>query len=201
MPSRPAQRQPRLHNPAEILGQAARRWQVPVWALVGVKLSETGSDPHASNPFQFEPGTARSYGVDTNSLASSANGAAHLLHDYYGRYHNWDSVFEAYNGGPGAVGKGYAYNTAHVRSKLAEFGVAGKSDAAMLGLFGGKANLGSVPQGTASPSSSPASPSSGPSGLGGELLHIGLVGALVLGGATMIGLGTTRMLGSARAAK
>jgi hypothetical protein len=36
---------------------------------------------------------------------------------------------------------------------------------------------------------------------GSELLHIGLVGALVLGGATMIGLGATRMLGTAQAPK
>lgn len=34
-------------------------------------------------------------------------------------------------------------------------------------------------------------------GFGEQLMHIGLVGALVLGGAAMIGLGTTRLLGSA----
>lgn len=52
--------------------------------------------------------------------------------------------------------------------------------------------------GTASPSPRPReSSSSGSSGFGGDLLHIGLVGALVLGGVGMIGLGTTRMLGTA----
>jgi hypothetical protein len=43
----------------------------------------------------------------------------------------------------------------------------------------------------------PSSSSSSSSGLGGDLMHIGLVGVLVLGGAAMIGLGATRILGTA----
>jgi hypothetical protein len=39
--------------------------------------------------------------------------------------------------------------------------------------------------------------SGGPGGFAGDLLHIGLVAVLVLGGGAMIGLGTTRLLGTA----
>lgn len=42
---------------------------------------------------------------------------------------------------------------------------------------------------------------SGPGGFAGDLLNIGLVGVLVLGGAGMVLLGTTRMLGTGRAAQ
>jgi hypothetical protein len=38
--------------------------------------------------------------------------------------------------------------------------------------------------------------SNSPGGFGADLMHIGLVGALVLGGAGMVGLGMTRMLGT-----
>lgn len=44
--------------------------------------------------------------------------------------------------------------------------------------------------------SSPPESSSG--GLGGDLMHVGLVGALVLGGAGLVGLGVTRVFGSAQ---
>ncbi len=54
-----------------------------------------------------------------------------------------------------------------------------------------------------SPSSrrSPAPPAQGSSGFGGELIHIGLTGLLVLGGAGLVGLGVTRMMGSAAAGR
>jgi hypothetical protein len=41
---------------------------------------------------------------------------------------------------------------------------------------------------------------SGPGGFAGDLLNIGLVATFVLGGAALIGLGTTRMLGTAKGA-
>lgn len=55
------------------------------------------------------------------------------------------------------------------------------------------------PRESASTSSSPSPSFSSPGGFSGELMHIGLVAALVLGGVAMIGLGTTRMLGTAKA--
>lgn len=42
--------------------------------------------------------------------------------------------------------------------------------------------------------------SSGPGGLAGDLMHIGLVATLVLGGAAMVGLGVTRFFGTGRTA-
>ena len=54
---------------------------------------------------------------------------------------------------------------------------------------------------SASPHSRAPAPSSSSGGgnFGDQLLHIGLVGVLVLGGAGMIGLGAQRMLGTAQA--
>jgi hypothetical protein len=43
-----------------------------------------------------------------------------------------------------------------------------------------------------------SSSSSGSGGFGGDLMEIGLVGVFVLGGAAMVALGTTRMLGTAK---
>ncbi len=111
-------------TPAQIMADAARRWNVPLWALVGVKLSESGSATSFDNLFELEPATASSLGVkDTSNWSESANGAARLLSEYHHQFGTWNAAFEAYNGGPGAVGRGYAYDEAHVKSKLAEFGV------------------------------------------------------------------------------
>jgi membrane-bound lytic murein transglycosylase B len=46
----------------------------------------------------------------------------------------------------------------------------------------------------------PTAPSTAPGGFAGDLMHIGLVAVLVLGGGAMIGLGTTRLLGTAKGA-
>jgi hypothetical protein len=46
----------------------------------------------------------------------------------------------------------------------------------------------------------PETSSSGPGGLAGDLMHIGLVATLVLGGTAMVGLGVTRFMGSAKGA-
>jgi membrane-bound lytic murein transglycosylase B len=43
-----------------------------------------------------------------------------------------------------------------------------------------------------------SSSSSAPNGFGGALMEFGLVGLFVLGGAAMVGLGATRMLGTAK---
>lgn len=47
------------------------------------------------------------------------------------------------------------------------------------------------------PSANSAGGSSGPSSFAGDLMHIGLVATLVLGGAAMIGVGVTRVFGTA----
>jgi hypothetical protein len=53
------------------------------------------------------------------------------------------------------------------------------------------------PPATRSPAPAASSSSSG-GGLGGTLLEVGLVGALVLGGAGLVGLGVTRVFGAAQ---
>jgi hypothetical protein len=104
--------------------RAAKKYKVPVWVLVGVKLMETGSSATAANPFQFEPGTAAQAGVrNVNDPYESAEGAAKLLHGYKRKFGSWNAAFEAYNGGPGAVGRGVAYTQADVEAKLHEFGL------------------------------------------------------------------------------
>lgn len=55
-------------------------------------------------------------------------------------------------------------------------------------------------QGQPAPSEPGEAGEQGSAGLSGDLMHFGLVGVLVLGGGAMIGLGATRMLGSARGA-
>lgn len=105
------------------LYRAAKRWRVPLWLLVGVKLAETGSGvgigdestAGAQGPFQFIPETARTYHVNVNSWQSSANGAAHYLHDLYREHGSWDAALQAYSGG--------GYGVSHVEGKLGEFGL------------------------------------------------------------------------------
>jgi hypothetical protein len=46
----------------------------------------------------------------------------------------------------------------------------------------------------------PEPSSAGPGGFGGDLMHIGLVATLVIGGTAMVGLGVTRIFGTARGA-
>jgi hypothetical protein len=45
------------------------------------------------------------------------------LAGYHRKFGSWGAAFEAYNGGPGAVGGGYAYSQKQVEAKLAEFGL------------------------------------------------------------------------------
>jgi hypothetical protein len=99
---------PRLTKP-QILAAAARKWHVPLWVLYGVWGIEStfGEDPAAQHPnsaeaegdFQFIPGTAAAYGVNVNSFASSANGAAHYLHDLKKERGSWAAAIEGYGGG------------------------------------------------------------------------------------------------------
>jgi hypothetical protein len=52
-----------------------------------------------------------------------------------------------------------------------------------------------------SPAPAPASTSGGGSSIGGDFLRFGLVAVLVIGGTALIGLGTTRVLGTAQSAR
>jgi hypothetical protein len=121
--TRNARRRSASSNAATVLQEAAKRNGVPLWALVGVKLSEDGTSTSAQGGFGIEPATQKSLGIKSlSNFAEVADGAARLLASYHKQFGSWSRAFEAYNGGPGAVGQGYAYNEAHVLAKLAEFG-------------------------------------------------------------------------------
>jgi hypothetical protein len=87
---------------------AAKKWHVPFWLLWGVKVIETGptgtgigqvSSAGAEGPFQFIPETAAAYHVNVGSFQSSANGAAHYLHDLKKQYGSWNEALAHYSGG------------------------------------------------------------------------------------------------------
>jgi hypothetical protein len=87
---------------------AAKKWHVPYWLLWGVKVIETGptgtgigqvSSAGAEGPFQFIPETAAAYHVNVGSFQSSANGAAHYLHDLKKQYGSWNEALAHYSGG------------------------------------------------------------------------------------------------------
>jgi hypothetical protein len=120
---------------------AAKKYHVPYWLLWGVKVIETGpkgtgigavSSAGAEGPFQFIPETAAAYHVNVNSFQSSANGAAHYLHDLYKQYGNWNDALAHYSGG------GYGLST--VKHETAASGVpvgtSGHSQLVGLGLPG-----------------------------------------------------------------
>lgn len=117
-------------NNVSIVAAAARRYRVPLWVLVGVKLQETGRDsgiePNgkgrlnaegsgAAGPFQFIPSTAAQYHVNVNDFASSAYGASHYLSDLHRQLGSWDAALRAYSGG--------GYGEAQIRSQAATVGI------------------------------------------------------------------------------
>lgn len=89
---------------------AAAKWHVPVDVLWGVAGMEStfGSNPSTSStgaqgPFQFEPETAKQYGLkNPQDFNASADAAAHYLHDLYNQHgHSWDAAVRGYGGGYG----------------------------------------------------------------------------------------------------
>lgn len=109
---------------AQIIAAAAKKWHVPLWVMYGVWGIETGfggaskhpttSSAGAEGPFQFIPSTAAAYNVDVTNFASSANGAAHYLHDLKKQTGSWNGAIEGYGGG---------YTASDVKAKAAEKGV------------------------------------------------------------------------------
>ena len=58
----------------------------------------------AEGPFQFDPPTAKQYGVDTTSLSSSAEGAGRYMRDLLKKYNgDYAKALGAYNWGPGMI--------------------------------------------------------------------------------------------------
>jgi soluble lytic murein transglycosylase-like protein len=92
------------------LVRASARWNVPVELLAAQLYAESNFNPFAVSPTgaqglaQFEPGTARAYGLsDPFDGAASIDAQAHLMHDLLARYKTAALALAAYNAGPGAV--------------------------------------------------------------------------------------------------
>ncbi len=92
-----------------VVSAAAARRGVDVGILQGIYGAESNFGHHAGRssagamgPFQFMPGTAAQYGVDVNSLASSADGAARYMARLVQHYHgDIKKAVAAYNWGEG----------------------------------------------------------------------------------------------------
>lgn len=90
-----------------------KRYGLPKNLLTALSMQESRGNVNAISPdgargtMQFMPGTAKQYGVDVRSIASSADGAARYLRDLLKRYDN-DIVkaLTAYHSGEGNVNKG-----------------------------------------------------------------------------------------------
>ena len=104
-----------------VLGQAAKydyaglekRYGLPKNLLAALSMQESRGNVNAISPvgargtMQFMPATAKQYGVDVRSVASSADGAARYLRDLLKRYdNNIVKALTAYHSGEGNVNKG-----------------------------------------------------------------------------------------------
>jgi hypothetical protein len=89
-----------------VVTEAAQKYGIPpeiLWGLYGTETSfghnVSRSSAGAEGPFQFEPATARSMGVNPHDFKSAAFGAARYLSQYKGR--GIGGMLSAYNAGPG----------------------------------------------------------------------------------------------------
>lgn len=104
-----------------VLSQAAKydysglekRYGLPKNLLAALSMQESRGNVNAISPvgargtMQFMPATAKQYGVDVRSVASSADGAARYLRDLLKRYdNNIVKALTAYHSGEGNVNKG-----------------------------------------------------------------------------------------------
>ena len=103
-----------------IIESALLREELPV-ELRALPIIESALSPTAVSPmgavglWQFMPTTAKSYGLEVNSLVDerrdpvrSTEAACRYLKDLYSIYNNWTLAIAAYNCGPGNVNKAIA---------------------------------------------------------------------------------------------
>ena len=90
-----------------------KRYGLPKNLLAALSMQESRGNVNAISPvgargtMQFMPGTAKQYGVDVRSVASSADGAARYLRDLLKQYdNNIVKALTAYHSGEGNVNKG-----------------------------------------------------------------------------------------------
>ena len=103
-----------------IIEEALLREDLPV-ELRALPIIESALSPTAVSPmgavglWQFMPTTAKSYGLEVNSLVDerrdpvrATQAACRYLKDLYGIYNDWSLAIAAYNCGPGNVNKAIA---------------------------------------------------------------------------------------------
>lgn len=87
-----------------LINDAAAEFGVPAGLLAADLFVESSFNPKALSPAgaqgiaQFMPETAKQYGVDVHSPASSIRGQAHYLRDLFDQLGSWDAALEAYSG-------------------------------------------------------------------------------------------------------
>lgn len=172
-------------NYAALAKRAEKETGVPAATLLGLISVESGGNPAAVSPTgafgvtQFEPGTAATYGVHAGDVASQVLGAARYLRDL-GYARDPELALAKYNAGPAnpAAAGPYPHN---VLTAAARYG-------------GAKAPTTGPPT-----KPTPGAPSTGSSdvlsGFGGQAIDALLTIAVVLAGAVLIGLGTSRATG------
>jgi soluble lytic murein transglycosylase-like protein len=151
------------------------QYGIPPAVLLGLIDVESGgregltSSTGAQGITQFEPSTARSYGVTFGNAESEVRGAAHYLVDL-GAHNDLRTALAKYNGGPGNPQYSYA-DTVLSRAK----------------------RYGSLKPGDVSPGliSAPTAPGTPPSGFLPGLTRV----ALVAGGAVLAITGISRAAG------
>ncbi len=103
--------QPYFNLIENILVQYGLPKELKYIAVIESNLSTAATSPvGAGGPWQFMPGTARTYGLLVNSVTDdrrdyykSTHAAARYLLTLYRQLHDWLLVMAAYNGGPGRV--------------------------------------------------------------------------------------------------
>jgi len=88
---------------ADLINNAAAQYNIPPGILYNLIGAESGFNPNettgnARGLAQFKPETAKEYGVDVNSPASSIFGAAHYLSDLFAKMGSWAAALGAYSG-------------------------------------------------------------------------------------------------------
>jgi soluble lytic murein transglycosylase-like protein len=106
---------PVAQTPADLAGQAAKRYKLPDGFVQGVMKAESGFHPNALSPkgaiglMQLMPETARQLGVDPHDPHQNADGGAQYLRELLAKYESDPNqvllALAAYNAGPAAVDK------------------------------------------------------------------------------------------------